>query len=49
MLLARTLSFYLSRRFLASVLGMLLGLAGLVMMFDFIELLRRSATKPDAT
>ena len=28
---------------------MLLALSGLVSLFDFIELLRRSATKPDAT
>ena len=28
---------------------MLLALSGLVAMFDFIELLRRSASKPDAT
>jgi len=44
-----TLSIYISRQFLGAVLGMLLALAGLVVMFDFIELLRRSATKPDAT
>ncbi len=44
-----TLSVYISRQFLASAVGMLLALAGLVAMFDFIELLRRSASKPDAT
>jgi len=44
-----TLSLYISRQFSASVLAMLLALAGLVSMFDFIELLRRSASKPDAT
>ena len=44
-----TLSLYISRQFAASVLAMLLALAGLVSMFDFIELLRRSASKPDAT
>lgn len=49
MIFVATLSFYISRQFLAAVLGMLLALAGLVLMFDFIELLRRSATKPDAT
>lgn len=49
MILVATLSYYISRQFLAAVLGMLLALAGLVVMFDFIELLRRSATKPDAT
>lgn len=49
MVIVATLSFYISRQFLAAVLGMLAALAGLVLMFDFIELLRRSATKPDAT
>ncbi len=44
-----TLSAYISRQFMLAVTGMLLGLAGLVSMFDFIELLRRSASKPDAT
>ena len=44
-----TLWLYLSRVFSASVLAMLLALSGLVSLFDFIELLRRSATKPDAT
>ncbi|MGE0225933.1 MAG: LPS export ABC transporter permease LptG [Acetobacteraceae bacterium] len=44
-----TLSLYISRQFAASVLAMLLALSGLVSMFDFIELLRRSASKPDAT
>ncbi|MBN8908688.1 MAG: LptF/LptG family permease, partial [Rhodospirillales bacterium] len=46
---ALTLSFYISRIFALSVLGMLLALTGLVSMFDFIELLRRSASKPEAT
>jgi lipopolysaccharide export system permease protein len=46
---AVTLSIYISRQFLASVLAMLLALSGLVALFDFIELLRRSASKPDAT
>ena len=49
MTLAATLSFYVARQFTAAVLGMLLALSGLVGLFDFIELLRRSATKPDAT
>ena len=44
-----TLSLYISRQFLSAVLGMVAALAGLVALFDFIELLRRSATKPDAT
>src|SRR6185437_12229650 len=44
-----TLAFYIARQFTWSVLGMLAALAGLVSLFDFIELLRRSASKPDAT
>jgi lipopolysaccharide export system permease protein len=44
-----TLSLYLARVFSAAVVAMLLALSGLVSLFDFIELLRRSATKPDAT
>ncbi len=47
--LAATLSLYVARVFLAAVLGMLVALTGLVALFDFIELLRRSATRPDAT
>ena len=46
---AATLSLYIARQFVAAVLAMLAALAGLVCLFDFIELLRRSATKPDAT
>src|SRR4051795_857754 len=46
---AITLSIYIARQFTGSVTAMLLALCGLVGMFDFIELLRRSATKPDAT
>jgi lipopolysaccharide export system permease protein len=48
-LIAATLSLYIARVFLASVAGMLAGLTGLIGLFDFIELLRRSATKPAAT
>ena len=44
-----TLSFYIARQFMFAVLAMLAALAGIVSLFDFIELLRRSATKPDAT
>ena len=47
--MAVTLSFYVARQFLVSVLSMLAALSGLVSLFDFIELLRRAATKPDAT
>jgi lipopolysaccharide export system permease protein len=44
-----TLSIYIARQFTGAVVGMLLGLSGLVALFDFIELLRRSILKPDAT
>ena len=44
-----TLSLYIVRQFALSVTAMLLALSGLVAMFDFIELLRRSASLPDAT
>jgi lipopolysaccharide export system permease protein len=46
---AFTLSIYIVRQFAFSVIGMLLALSGLVAMFDFIELLRRSASHPEAT
>ena len=44
-----TLSIYIARQFAGAVVGMLLALSGLVALFDFIELLRRSTSKPDAT
>ena len=47
--MAVTLSLYIARQFMLAVLSMLAALAGIVSLFDFIELLRRSATKPDAT
>ena len=47
--MAVTLSIYVARQFLLAVLSMLLALSGVVSLFDFIELLRRSATRPDAT
>ena len=47
--IALTLGTYISRVFTYAVLAMLAALSGLVSLFDFIELLRRSATKPDAT
>ena len=46
---AGILSRYVARVFLLAVLGMLSALAGLVALFDFIELLRRAATRPEAT
>jgi len=46
---AVTLSIYIARQFMAMVMAMLLALSGLIALFDFIELLRRSSSKPDAT
>ena len=46
---AITLSIYMARQFTGSVISMLLALSGLVALFDFIELLRRSTSKPEAT
>ena len=43
-----TLSLYITRVFALAVLSMLAALTGIVALFDFIELLRRSATKADA-
>lgn len=48
MTVAATLARYVAWRFAASVLAMLLSLTLLVSLFDFIELLRRAATRPDA-
>jgi lipopolysaccharide export system permease protein len=47
-IIARTLTLYVAGRFLTATAGMLLALTLLVSMFDFIELLRRAATRPDA-
>ena len=44
-----TLSIYIARQFAGTAVGMLLALSGLVALFDFIELLRRSITRPAAT
>ena len=46
---AATLSVYVARAFLGSALTMTAALAGLVSLFDFIELLRRAATHTEAT
>ncbi len=46
---ALTLSLYIVRQFALSVTAMLLALSGLVAMFDFIELLRRSASQPEVS
>lgn len=47
--IATTLALYIARVFMLAVLGMLAALSGVVSLFDFIELLRRSVTRPDAT
>ena len=47
-MMAFTLGAYVARRFAVSTLAMLVALTGLVALFDFIELLRRAATRPDA-
>jgi lipopolysaccharide export system permease protein len=44
-----TLSRYIARQFVAAISAAWIALSALVAMFDFIELLRRSAAKPDAT
>jgi lipopolysaccharide export system permease protein len=49
MTLPVTLSIYIAKQFVGSVIGMLLALSGLVAMFDFIELLRRSISRPNAS
>lgn len=49
MTLALTLNLYISRRFLGATLAMLSSLAGLISLFDFIELLRRAAANPQVT
>lgn len=46
---AVTLSLYVTRQFLAAVVTMIVALTLLVSLFDFIELLRRSVGKPEAT
>jgi lipopolysaccharide export system permease protein len=45
---AATLNLYVARRFAGACLAMLAGLTLLVALFDFIELLRRAATRADA-
>lgn len=47
MTFAQTLTLYVGRRFLVSTITMLTALTLLVALFDFIELLRRAATRPD--
>lgn len=49
MTLATTLMAYVARRFAGATIAMLVALSGLVALFDLIELLRRAATRQDAT
>ncbi|MDI6652663.1 LPS export ABC transporter permease LptG [Gluconobacter japonicus] len=42
-----TLAIYIARHFTLNTLAMVLALTGLVSLFDFIDLLRRAATRPD--
>ena len=49
MTVAVTLARYIAQQFTFAVLVMTASLASLVSLFDFIELLRRAATRPEAT
>ncbi|MBU6426449.1 MAG: LPS export ABC transporter permease LptG [Rhodospirillales bacterium] len=49
MKLPLTISWYFGRHFATAVLAMSAGLTGLVALFDFLELLRESATAPHAS
>jgi len=49
MRLSPILTLYLGRQFLIWVAVVFVGLCGLVLMFDVIELIRRTASRPDAT
>ncbi len=42
-----TLSLYIARQFTLAMLALIISLTGLVSLFDFIDLLRRAATRPD--
>lgn len=44
-----TFSLYIGRRFLAAAFGMLGGLTLIAALFDFLDLLRQAADKPEAT
>ncbi|WP_367614851.1 LPS export ABC transporter permease LptG [Plastoroseomonas arctica] len=46
-MIAATLSLYVARRFAVMVVSMLAALAGLIALFDLIELMRRAATRQD--
>ena len=49
MVVSVTLSLYIARQFVFSVLAMIASLTGIVCLFDFIDLLRRVATRPDVS
>ncbi|MFT9458207.1 MAG: LPS export ABC transporter permease LptG [Acetobacter orientalis] len=49
MVVSVTLSFYVARQFVFSVIAMITSLSGIVCLFDFIDLLRRVATKPNVS
>lgn len=49
MRLSAILSVYIGRQFLMSFLALLLVFLGLILVFDIVELLRRSASRPDVT
>ena len=49
MRLSITFSTYLGRQFLAWFFAIFLLFAGLILLFDVIELLRRTSARPDAT
>jgi lipopolysaccharide export system permease protein len=49
MMVAGTLSRYFAMRFLASVVGSLIGVIALAAMIDYVELMRRGADWPNAT
>ncbi|MFT8417486.1 MAG: LPS export ABC transporter permease LptG [Acetobacter sp.] len=49
MIVAFTLSRYIARQFMLSVMAMIGSLTGIVCLFDFIDLMRRVATRPDVS
>ncbi|OUJ13292.1 LPS export ABC transporter permease LptG [Acetobacter okinawensis] len=49
MSIAMTLSRYIARQFVLSVLAMIASLTGVVCLFDFIDLVRRVATRPNVS
>ncbi|MBW4022488.1 MAG: LPS export ABC transporter permease LptG [Proteobacteria bacterium] len=49
MFLSRILALYISRLFMISVVSVLAALTALVSLFDFLELLRRAASRPEVS